>query len=172
MLSGQEWCSQFPTSVSLDDLAEPFQAKAKAFIDALEAVGCKVPISATYRPSERAWLMHWCCMIAFAKQDPASVPATEGIDIQWDHGNSVDSIGAATAMAKGYGIVYPAALTSRHTQRLAIDMEIIFPEGQYALNLPHTQIVSGQPSTIYAAGASYGVIKLLSDPPHWSNDGH
>jgi hypothetical protein len=25
---------------------------------------------------------------------------------------------------------------------------------------------------LHKIGASYGVIKLLSDPPHWSSDGH
>ncbi len=26
-------------------------------------------------------------------------------------------------------------------------------------------------SDLYSVGASYGVIKLISDPPHWSDDG-
>lgn len=25
---------------------------------------------------------------------------------------------------------------------------------------------------LYAVGATYGVQKLVSDPPHWSDDGH
>lgn len=177
MLSGPDWCSAYPTSKSTDDLVEPFRSKCKAFIDALQSAGATVTVADTYRPPARAWLLHWCCMIAYAKQDPATVPvaaipATDfDIDIQWDHGNAPESIAAALAMAKGYGIVYPAALSSRHTQGLAIDMDITF-DGRMGLNLPHYRIEGNNPSSLYAAGASYGVIKLLSDPPHWSSDGH
>jgi uncharacterized Zn-binding protein involved in type VI secretion len=47
-----------------------------------------------------------------------------------------------------------------------------------------TMIIDGQPaasdkdvtikkmSDLHAVGASYGVHKLVSDPPHWSDDGH
>ena len=76
--AGPEWCKQFLTSTSLGDLAEPFQSNCRGFIAALEEQGCKVEISATYRPPERCYLMHWCCMIAEAKQDPAAVPQMVG----------------------------------------------------------------------------------------------
>jgi len=102
--------------------------------------------------------MHNCCLIAQAKLPPDSVPPLPGVDIQWDLGEPEQSRQAAQAMMRGYGIVYPAALVSRHTQRLAVDMTITgcALEGQ----------------ALWDLGKYYGVIKLLSDPPHWSNDGH
>jgi hypothetical protein len=165
--AGPQWCSQFPTSTLLDDLVQPFQNNCRAFIAALKAQGANVEISATYRPVERAALMHWCCMIAPANgeagMDPDAVPLIAGVDIEWNLGNPADSIAAARAMRERYGIVYPAALVSRHTQRLAIDMTITgddIPQGQ----------------ALYDWGAKFGVIKLplsvLNDPPHWSSDGH
>ena len=169
--AGKDWCKQFPTSVSLDDLISPFKENCKAFIAALEAAGAKVSIAATFRPPERAYLMHYCCMIAFSKMDPAAVPPMAGVDIQWDLGNAPDSIRAASDMAKGYDIAFPAALVSRHTQRRAIDMTVSF-QGNATLELPHIEIRSTVPSTLWAAGATFKVIKLISDPPHWSDDGH
>jgi len=155
MQAGTEWCALYPTSTSLDDLVSPFRENCKIFIAKLETQGCKVTISATWRPAERAYLMHWCCMIAQAKQDPATVPSMDGVEIEWDLGNPEATIAASAAMMKGYGIVYPAALVSRHTQRRAIDMTI-----------------TPMPADAVAQGASFGVVKLASDPPHWSDDGH
>jgi hypothetical protein len=161
--AGPEWVSMFPTSKSLDDLVEPFQSNCRAFIAALEEKGATVTISATYRPVERAAMMHWCCMIAPANgeagMDPDAVPLIPGVDIQWNLGTPEETIAASKAMREGYGIVYPAALISRHTQHLAIDMTIT---GQYGMS----------PSALWAYGATFGVIKLISDLPHWSSDGH
>jgi len=153
------WCSQFPTSTSLDDLISPFRENCKSFIQYLEGAGATVSVAATYRPPERAYLMHYCCMIAGGpNMDPAAVPPFPGVGIQWDLGSAELSVGAAKAMMKGYGIAYPAALVSRHTQRRAIDMTI----NGFAL--------SGQ--ALWDLGKTYGLIKLVSDPPHWSDDGH
>jgi hypothetical protein len=161
--AGPAWVAQFPTSRSLDDLVSPFKENCQAFIAAIQAQGGEVEISATYRPPERAYLMHYCCCIApengEAGMDPDAVPPMAGVDIQWNLGNPTATIAASAAMRRGYGIVYPAALVSRHTQRLAIDMTITgegIPQGQ----------------ALYDWGASFGVIKLISDTPHWSSDGH
>jgi hypothetical protein len=100
--------------------------------------------------------MHWCCLIADSGQDPAAVPAMAGVEIDWTHdGDVVAARTAARAMKAAYGIAYPAALVSRHTQRRAIDMTI-----------------HNAPDDVVALGASFGVHKLLTDPPHWSDDGH
>jgi len=160
--AGPAWVKLFPTSTSLDDLVEPFQSGCRAFIASLEASGAAVIISATYRPPERAYLMHYCSMIADNGQAPDSVPPMAGVDIEWNLGTPQATIAACKAMMAAYGIAYPAALVSRHTQRLAIDMTIIDPPAQG--------------NALYALGAPFGVIKLplsvLNDPPHWSNDGH
>lgn len=170
--AGSSWCLQFPTSTSLDDLIEPFQTNCRAFINALETKGAKIVISATYRPLERAALMHYCCMIGQGKMDPASVPTITGVDIQWVLDTPTDSILAAKDMMKGYDIVYPPALVSRHTQRLAIDMTIINGLAAVGTLEPGQSLLDG----LIGLGKTFNVIKLplnvLDDPPHWSSDGH
>ena len=58
-LSGPQWVARFPTGVSIADLAATFAAKVSNFVDAMRAAGAAVRISATFRPKERAYLMHW-----------------------------------------------------------------------------------------------------------------
>jgi len=156
--AGPAWCAKFQTSTSLDDLIEPFRGNCERFIAEIKSAGGKVDISATYRPSERAYLMHYAGLIVWSKQDPALIPPMEGVDIQWDLGTPEATHAAAGAMVTAYGIKYPAALASRHTQRLAIDCTI---SGFH---------LTGQ--ALWDMGKSFGVIKLVSDPPHWSRDGH
>ena len=67
--SGPQWCPRFPTSASLDDLLPDFGDATKAFISAMKKGGATVSVAATYRPAERAYLMHWCCMIGGSGQD-------------------------------------------------------------------------------------------------------
>jgi hypothetical protein len=183
-LSGPAWVRQFPTSTSVEDLVDPFQSNAKKFIAALRKAGATVSIGATLRPKERAWLMHWSFEISKGF-DPGKVPAMTGVDIEWVHrdakGNTdlSASKAAADAMVLGYEILFEPALVSRHTAGLAIDMDI----GWSAKGLIITDL-AGKPVTIgtnpkdgrntdlHRIGASYGVIKLVTDPPHWSNDGH
>ena len=69
--------------------------------------------------------MHWCCMVGNSGQDLHSVPPMNGVNIDWAHGGAVLAArGAAKKMMVAYQIAFPAALTSRHTQRRAIDMTI------------------------------------------------
>jgi len=80
-------------------------------------------------------------------------------------------------MMQGYGISYPAALVSRHTQRRAIDMTIWIPPGAHIKARDGSVVIFQQACTgtdprVAAIGKTYGVIKLASDPPHWSDDGH
>jgi len=184
--SGPAWCAQFPTSASLDDLTPAFRDSVTAFIAALRAAGAKVAISATYRPPERAYLMHWCSMIAgYTKNgQQVIVPATAAtpmpsVDIDWTHGGDANAAkAAAAAMVKAYNIAFPAVLVSRHTQRRAIDMTIT---GSGTINAKdvsgavHAIALTADNSKnagLIALGKSYKVIKLLSDAPHWSDDGH
>ena len=81
-------------------------------------------------------------------------------------------------MVAGYGIVFRPALNSRHTEGRAIDMSIAWlgdlvidradGESITVTSAPRT----GANSSLQMVAASYGVIKLVSDPPHWSVDGH
>lgn len=171
-LSGPSWVELYPTSRSTGTLAEPFQTKAERFITALEAAGIAVKLNATYRPPERAYLMRYAWDIAHGKVRPQEVPAMPGVLVQWNHGNEAASVAAARAMVAAYGLAYRPSLTSLHIERRAIDMTITgwagksVRDGQGALKVLKTA------EDLYALGASYGVKKLRSDPPHWSDSGH
>lgn len=181
--SGAQWCAKFPTSKLISDLTPDFAAKVMAFINAMEAGGVNVSISATYRPAERAYLMHWAWAVANNQADPAAVPVMDGVDIEWLHKNDAGtpdlhaSILAAHAMIAGYGMAHAAALNSRHTERLAIDMTLSW-EGVASIrdaegNERHIGAPrDGMNGSLWIVGKTYGVIKLASDPPHFSSDGH
>jgi hypothetical protein len=84
---------------------------------------------------------------------------------------------AARKMMAKYQIAFPAALTSRHTQRRAIDMTIAWKGNLKITDFKgQTHVISAGPRNgsnpqLVAVGKTFGVIKLLSDPPHWSDDG-
>jgi hypothetical protein len=184
-LSGKGWVGKFPNSNSIDTLKEPFRTSAKSFLAALDKAGAAVEISSTLRPPERAYLMHYSYLVANSSLDPAKLPAMQGVDIEWVHTDVAGKIDlnasrqAAADMVAGYGIVFQPALTSRHTEGKAIDMDISW-EGDLKidkfLGKESTTIKSkprtGANSELQVLGASYGVHKLLTDPPHWSSDGH
>ena len=108
----------------------------------------------------------------------------DGVDIQWVHIDSdgnpdpTASVLAATQMVGGYGIVFKPALTSRHTEGMAIDMSISWQGNLAIRNAAGDPVVitssprNGSNSDLWSAGETYGVIKLSTDPPHWSSDGH
>lgn len=177
-LSGPQWVARFPGSRSIFDTKPPFLDKISKFHQALVESGAQVKISATFRPPERAYLMHFSLKISKGQIDPRKVPPMSGVNIQWFHGDLARSKSAASQMVAGYNIAFPPALTSRHTQGLAIDMTITWAgtinikdaTGKVrAVGAPRTGQTNG---TLHSVGASYGVIKLASDPPHWSSDGH
>jgi hypothetical protein len=181
--SGAEWVAKFPTSKDVEDLASPFRENVKKFLATLKAAGADVNISATYRPAERAYLMHYAYRIAREKLNPSDVPSREGVDIEWVHRKDngridlVASRNAAEDMVEAYDIVYRPALNSNHTLRLAIDMTISWT-GTLSIENARGNTVdikstprSGQNGDLWKIGKSYRVLKLESDPPHWSADG-
>lgn len=170
MPAGKAWCARYPTSRSIDDLEPSWRPKVAAFIKALRAAGITAIIAATRRPKERAWLMHWAWMISREGFNPAAVPPMPGVDIEWTKAG-------ADEMVAGYGLAYQPAIASRHIDGLAVDMNITVPktvvmtDGQGRT----VQIQAGDGDAdddVISVGASYGVIKLRADHPHWSNDGH
>ena len=171
-LSGAQWVSRFPTSASVSDLAEPFQRNVVSFFEAIAAAGGATRVSATYRPPERAYLMHYASSLSKGAVSAESIPTMAGVNIEWVHPTAAESSSAASAMADGYGIVYPPALVSNHSRRTAIDVTITGMIGRTILNAAGTRVTINSLSDLNAVGASYGVIKLVSDPPHWSEDGH
>ncbi len=177
--SGASWVAHYPTSSSTDTLHEPFKGHVESFIQILRAAGATVSISATYRPPERAYLMHYAWQIAHGQIAYGHYPTTDpfGIGINWDHGSAAASQAAAQAMVDGYSMQHIAALQSRHTQGRAIDMTITnlpqtltLPDGTTA----HLGGGNGQTnSALWQVGAAhFSIHKLASDPPHWSDDGH
>ena len=185
-LSGLVWVGRFPGSRRTSDLAPSFKTAAEGFIDALRAAGAIVLISSTFRPPERAYLMHHAWRIAREDLDPATVPVMPGVDIEWIHKTAGGVPDAATSRRvadqmvgfAGYNMVHRAALTSRHTEKRAIDMDVSWT-GNLAIETKDGSMVTiittprdGMNAQLHEVGAMYGIIKLLSDPPHWSDDGH
>jgi hypothetical protein len=185
ILSGSQWLSSFPTSNRVDDLVEPFRSNVGKFIAALQAAGAIVSVNATLRPAERAYLMHWSFCIAREDFDPEQVPAMPLVNIDWVHrdatGTTLPDVSrqAAEAMVQGYDIAFKPVLVSRHTQGLAIDMDVSWTSATLAVldgNGNSLEISNGARNgsnpQLHDVGQTYGVIKLLTDPPHWSSDGH
>jgi plastocyanin len=183
-LSGPTWVSQFPTSKRVEDLAQPFRDQVARFVAAIRAAGATLTIADTLRAPERAYLMHFSFEIAREGVDPASVPARAGVDIQWVHPDApgtpsaAASRNAAEKMVQGYGIAFKPALNSRHTEAHAIDMSISWVGDLVIAKADGTSVTitsaprDGNNASLHQVGASFGVIKLATDPPHWSIDGH
>ena len=80
-------------------------------------------------------------------------------------------------MVAAYGIVHVAAPNSRHSERRAVDMTIartgplMVARRSGGTDTIKTQPRYGSNARLIAVGADYGVFKLVTDPPHWSDDG-
>lgn len=181
--SGAQWCARYPSSTDTADLVTDFRDVVRAFISQIKNGGATARIADTYRPPERGYLMHWCWMIARAGFAPGNVPSRPGVGIVWLHQNNAGasdiaaSRAAAEAMVKGYALVHEPSLTSRHIDRRAIDMTISW-DGDLKITdfngVSHTirsTPRNGMNAELIAVGATFGVLKLLRDPPHWSDDG-
>jgi len=184
--AGPEWVDKFQGSSSADACAEPFRSGLGEFIRELRRAGATVNLNATLRPPERAYLMHCAWNIAKNMADPASMPKMPTVNIEWvlrDVSGQPDiprSRTAARQMVDRFGMVAQAALVSRHTQGLAVDMDIAWSGELTVRGSDGSEVrIAGGPRTgmhprLAAVGATYGVIKAVfaGDPPHWSIDGH
>ena len=185
VLSGAAWCVEYPTGLTIADLTDAkFRASVQAFHDAMLAAATpannlEIRIGATHRPARRAHLMHFAFRVFKGLVTPAAAntaSAAAGLDINWDHGTPAISRAKAREMVAGYGIAYAPSLRSRHTEGRAIDWTITWSGSlMIARKGKRTQLdCTGNGATspnLHRVGASYGVIKLVSDPPHWSTDG-
>jgi hypothetical protein len=180
-LSGAAWWhanqARFSNSLLISDLHPDFRDKTARFINALRAAGALVTVASTRRNAIRAYLMHYCWRLSRTDIDPASIPDNPGCGIQWDHGNRVKSRNAARAMSDLFALKFEPSLTSRHIEGKAIDMKILWT-GKINVKDAHGNRIEvytpndcAQNRILHGIGASYGVIKLFSDPPHWSSDG-
>lgn len=169
----------FPTSRLIADLAAPFRQKVEAFQKALIDAGCQVIVTATHRPKERAYLMHYAARINRQEIAAKYVPSMAGVDIEWAHYTNAASVQAAKEMVVAYGIGgNPVALNSRHTQRLAIDWNVTWKGKIDVKDANGKMCTVNEPANaalnqaLWTVGSSYGVYKLRNDPPHWSSDGY
>ena len=176
--------SQFPSSKSTAALSKNFRPAVDRFLAALKAAGAHVEVNATRRSPERAYLMHYAWEIAHGRLDPARVPPMRGVDIDWAHRDAHGAVDiaasrkAAEQMVRDYGMAHQAALSSRHIEGRAIDMSIHW-SGTLQIKDANGRQVSissgsrdGNNPQLQAVGGTFGVKKLVSDPPHWSDDGH
>jgi hypothetical protein len=141
-------------------------------------LGLAIDVASTLRNRKRAYLMHFSWKVAKDLVAPALVPREDGVAIQWDHGDIAKSRAAAQEMVALFGLKVQPSLTSLHISGLAIDMDIDWP-GTIQIKTATGRTVAVSPpgdgatnKTLHTVGASYGVLKLLSDPPHWSSAGH
>ena len=179
--SGKNWWlanqANYPNSAALADLDSPFRENVIRFTDALKAAGARVSVSATRRNESRAKLMNACWRVANGSLKPRDVPRIEGCDIKWDHGDDAASRRGAQERVDLFKIAFQPSLTSLHIVGRAIDMTISW-EGTIQVrdaqgNLRSVSAPrSGENKVLQAIGASYGVKKLATDPPHWSDTGH
>ena len=170
-------------SSKIADLVEPFRTQSIEFVTALGAAGAKVDITATKRSSRRAYLFHWSWKIALGKCQPSDATALAEVDIDWDHGDDAASRAGALEMVDGFGLAVPPrsvnapALTSNHITGQAIDMNITWT-GTINITdklgritaIPFMADVNAN-RALHNVGASYGVLKLATDAPHWSVNG-
>lgn len=171
-------------SKSLEDLKSPFKDNVKSFKQALETAGAKVTVKATKRSDKRAYLFHWAWKIGLGKSKASEATTMPGVDIQWDHGDETASKNGAKAMISGFGLAVPPASTnppalgSKHISGTAVDMDITWNGTISVKKKDGTQVsVAFMPNvnnntTLHQVGESYGVKKLKTDAPHWSDNGH
>ena len=180
-LSGADWWqanqAKFPNSELVSALEALFAAKVGNFIAALKAAGASVTVSATRRNKIRAYLMNGSWVVSKGLKTAASMKAEPGCSIVWDHGDETTSRAAAKEMLDLFDIVFQPSLTSRHILGLAIDMTITWAGTLQVKDGAGKVVALPAPAsptnpTLLALGASYGVLKLASDPPHWSDNGH
>jgi len=187
--SGTEWVPIYPGSKLVSDLTEPFKTNVTEFIAALEAGGAAVKIAATYRPPQRAYLMHYAWRVGLEGMDPLLVPPYDGpapnVAVCWAHHDALGSFDASASKAAASKMVslfqighkpgHKPAFPTTHSLGQAIDMQVtwtgtlaIHAKGASTPTLITSLPQSGLNPELHAIGATYGVIKLVKDPPHWS----
>lgn len=187
-LSDVSWTKQFPGSKSLSDLQVPFRKSATQFVAALSNAHANINITATFRPVQRAWLMHYSYDIVSLDPnyhiDPRKVPSIAGIPICWVHTKTDGtydqkaSVAAALAMVNAYGIspfskkhplLVPPSLTSNHTHGWAMDMSVSWSGTLTISNASGVLIkITSTPRTsmnmqLWQVAASYGVYHYGTD---------
>ena len=126
----------------------------------------------TLGPVEIIW--RWSC----STRVPCTIRNCDQKACTQHYHDLTESIDAANEMVEGYNLAFRPARNSRHNSGRAIDMTISWTGELTVLDRNGTMIsISSSPKNgmnpgLHAIGATYGVYKLVSDPPHWSDDGH
>ena len=180
-LSGAKWYraneASYPNSKDIGDLESAFKAKVTAFKTALEAAGVGIEINSTLRDTKRAAIMHYSWRVGFGEITGGQVPAIAGVDINFDHGADDLSKVKALEMVKLFHLAHKPSLTSNHTTGKAIDWDLEWTGTLTIENKAGEEVEitstpkNGTNSDLHPVGASYGVHKLVGDPPHWSHNG-
>lgn len=182
-LSGGKWFdknqARYPTSNKTSELAQPFRGDFERFQKALTDAGAKVTVNVTYRSAERAYLMYNAYRLSKGEVKAKDIKAMPGVRINWVHSTEAKSQAAAAAMVAKFGIVHRPALNSNHTKRIAVDMKVewngtlkIKDATGAVVEIKTTPRTGAGNTQLHTVGATYGVIKLVGDAPHWSADGH
>ena len=191
--SGPTWHTKFANSNRTADLSASFKTKWEKFEKALIKAGASVDISSTLRPKERAYLMHYSWRLRHGQLKSHEIPEQAAVAIEWTHSNAHGerdepaSRKAATALNLKYGMAQQASLKSNHIKGDAIDVYIHWSGDLTIEDAKGTKkTIKGEPrhggkgkkkdgqfgnKDLHAVGKTYGVLKLFSDPPHWSETG-
>lgn len=160
-----------------------FRLQLQNFIDAVEDAEGEVEILSTRHPPELAYLMHWAWRIAKEDYDPQRVPAMDGADIHWWHGNALASRAAAQAMVEAFGIDHleiAPTLESQHVQGNAVDMHIVWEGDLLIRDADDNELIilgaprNGTNKHFIKVAETYDVIHfpyVNKDEFHWSTDG-
>lgn len=185
-LSGAAWwhtnAGKYPNIDKISALRPVFADKVQKFVTALRKAGADIDISETRRNPVRARLMHYSYKLARgeikAKQLPTFDDCDIFCDIVWDHGNEGVSRADAREMAELYKIDHEPSLTSPHIPGHAIAMKIKWSMPITIIDGHGCEVRIAGPgngassAALHKVGASFGVMKLLKDPQHWSINGH
>ncbi len=93
-------------------------------------------------------------------------------------GTHGEALAAAAGMIEEYSLVHRPARFSWHVEGRAIDMiisltgDLTIAKKDGSIETISTSPKNGSNKQLHAVGATYGVFKLVPDPPHWSEDGH
>lgn len=184
------WANQNAKNSKLvSKLNSDFKKKYDAFSKALTDAGATIKIKSTKRHKNRAYLFHWCWKISLGKLSTtkiSNIPKQTGVNIEWDHGDDKKSKAAAKEMRVKFGLATPTSpkpskvapsLSSNHIAGKAIDIEITWTgkikvQNKSGKKVEITYMTNVKKNKkLHAIGKSYGVIKHLTDTPHWSHTG-
>jgi hypothetical protein len=180
--SGKYWKAwadrQAAASTSLDELAEPFRTNAKAFVEKLKDAGARAAVTLTRKSSQRAYLCHWAWQVAKGHCLATSVPAMEGVDIDWIHidekGNFSDekSRKGAQEMVDAFligSMRSPPPLNDHHIRGLAMEMspswngDLVIKKQDGTDVTIKTEPKNGNNAELHQVARTYKVYRNMSD---------